>query len=263
MSAQERQQSQPVRGRRAPSSRHSGARRLLVSASDTQRALLPPACHTGRLAEAAAVTRPRWAIGGDFYDYVDTDREFRVILGDACGNGTAAALQASLVQGVLAIEAGGDGGPARLMTRLNRALCRRAIPARFVALFHGILLSHGRLVYCNAGMCRPLLVNRHGVYRLSTGGPPLGMFPEARFEEAGLDLHTGDLLFVASDGLLEAVRGRDGEEFGDDRVLHVLSEHRARSAREIVGHLMTAVEEFVGEAGLRDDMTAIVVRYRV
>ena len=55
------------------------------------------------------MTQPRWAVGGDFYDYVDTGRDFRVVLGDACGKGTAAALQAAVVQGVLATEAEAEG----------------------------------------------------------------------------------------------------------------------------------------------------------
>ena len=76
--------------------------------------------------EVAATTTPRWNVGGDFYDYVDTGREFRIVLGDAAGNGLPAALHASLVLGVLAVETETDAGPARVMEHLNQALC----PAR-------------------------------------------------------------------------------------------------------------------------------------
>lgn len=241
----------------------SGARRRLRSATDVQRALLPPPSYTGGLVEAAAMTQPRWAVGGDFYDYVDTRGDFRVVLGDACGKGTAAALQAAVVQGILATQAEAEAGPARVMAGLNRALCRRLIPARFVTLFYGTLTAGRRLVYSNAGLCRPLLVNHSHVYRLATGGPPLGLFGAARYEEASIALCTGDVLVTCSDGVLEALGGdgHQSEEFGEGRVLEVVRAHREQSAQEIVQQLVTAVRTFTGGAPPRDDMTAVVVRF--
>lgn len=244
--------------------RRTPGRRQQQSATDVQRALLPPPAYTNSLVEAAAMTQPRWAIGGDFYDYVDTGREFRVVVGDACGKGTAAALQAAVVQGILAIEAEQDGGPARVMRQLNQALCRRKIPARFVTLFYGILTPDRRLRYSNAGLCGPLLVNQHRVSRLTTGGPPLGLWSSARFEEASLALHTGDLLAACSDGILDAVggNGNGGEEFGERRVLDAIWRHREKSTPEIVESLVAAVGQFTAGTRPHDDMTAVVVRYR-
>jgi sigma-B regulation protein RsbU (phosphoserine phosphatase) len=241
----------------------SPSRRWQRRASDVQRALLPPPVYANGLVEAAATMQPRWAVGGDFYDYVDMGQEFRVMLGDACGTGTAAALQAAVVQGILAIEPKQDGGPALVLSQLNTALCRRRIPARFVTLFYGVLTPEHRLTYCNAGHCRPLLVNRRRVYRLATGGPPLGLWCEARFEEASLALHPGDILAACSDGVLEAVGGYgpSREEFGDSRFLDAVWRHRDRSANEIVQSLVTTVREFTAGEGPHDDMTALVVRY--
>jgi sigma-B regulation protein RsbU (phosphoserine phosphatase) len=212
------------------------------------------------------MTQPRWAVGGDFYDYDDTGQGFRVVLGDACGKGTAAALQAAMVQGVLATQATQaepDAGPAQVMAHLNRALCRRLIPARFVTLFYGTLTSGNRLVYSNAGLGRPLLVNHTRVYRLATGGPPLGLFGDARYEEGSIVLHPGDVLVACSDGILEALGegGSGDEEFGEERVLEVIQDHRHQSAEEIVAGLVRAVRAFTGGAALRDDMTAVVVRF--
>jgi sigma-B regulation protein RsbU (phosphoserine phosphatase) len=132
-----------------------------------------------------------------------------------------------------------------------------------VALFYGILTRDHRLVYCNAGHCEPLLVNQHQVHRLAAGGPPLGMLSEARFEEATVELHTGDVLTACSDGIVEAVRetGHGSEEFGDARILDVVQASREQSAKEIVKSLVTAVHDFTGGAHPRDDMTAVVVRY--
>jgi sigma-B regulation protein RsbU (phosphoserine phosphatase) len=247
-----------------PAAGRSAARRRQRHATDVQRALLPSPVFSNDRVEVAAVNRPRWAIGGDFYDYVDTGREFRVVVGDACGKGTAAALQAAVVQGLLAIEVEQDGRPAEVMAHLNQALCRRTIPARFVTLFYAVLTPDHRLTYCNAGLCRPLLVNRHRVWRLAAGGPPLGIWGTARFQEATLDLHDRDVLVACSDGILEAMGGNGNgpEEFGDGRVLEAVWKRRGRSAREIVEGLVATVQRFTGGARPQDDVTAVVVRYR-
>jgi serine phosphatase RsbU (regulator of sigma subunit) len=232
-------------------------------AADIQRALMPPPLHVGAFVDVAATTHPCWTVGGDFYDYLERDREFRVMLGDACGNGTAAALQAALVQGILALEAEDACGPARVMTQLNRALCRRLIPARFVTMFYGILTPAHRLVYCNAGQCLPLLVSRDRVAELSVGGPPLGVMPEASFEETALTVEAGDVLVVYTDGIIEAAGGTADapEDFGDARVLDLVRAHRDEDPADIAARLVAAVTRFTGGARACDDRTAIVVRY--
>jgi phosphoserine phosphatase RsbU/P len=242
---------------------HRAGVRQLRDAANIQRALLPPPAHRGRFVEAAATTTPRWNVGGDFYDYVDTGREFRIVLGDAAGNGLPAALHASLVLGVLAVETETDAGPARVMEHLNQALCRRSIPARFVTLFYAIFTADHRVVYSNAGHCPPLLVNHHRVERLGTGGPPLGLWSDAQFAEATLTLATGDLVAAYSDGIVETVGkvGRVDEEFGDGRVLETISRHRGDSVGGIVEKIIAEVRAFAREGCDSDDMTALVVRY--
>jgi sigma-B regulation protein RsbU (phosphoserine phosphatase) len=106
-------------------------------------------------------------------------------------------------------------------------------------------------------------VNHSRVYALATGGPPLGLFADARYEEGSIVLHPGDVLVACSDGILEAFRGsgNGAEEFGDERVLEVIQENRQRSVEEIVAGLVRAVQAFTGGAPVRDDMTAVVVRF--
>jgi serine phosphatase RsbU (regulator of sigma subunit) len=63
---------------------------------------------------------------------------------------------------------------APLMTRLNHGLFRRAIEARFLTSFYGMLGPDGSLMYCNAGHNAPMVVSASGVRRLETGGVVLG-----------------------------------------------------------------------------------------
>jgi phosphoserine phosphatase RsbU/P len=247
---------------RSTDTRRPTAGEDLRRAALIQHQLLPPSIYTGLYVDVAARTRPCQTLGGDFFDYQDTDCGFRVVLGDVCGKGAAAALQAAVVQGILAIEADVDARPASLMTRLNRALCRRAIPARFVTLFCGIVTPDNTLTYCNAGQCRPILVNHQPARHLSAGGHPLGLFSNASYEEESLTMMKGDTLVVFSDGVSEA-QGRSGnpEEFGDSRILDAVQEQPAASAAAVLDHLLARLYTFAQHGRQRDDVTALVVRY--
>jgi sigma-B regulation protein RsbU (phosphoserine phosphatase) len=235
----------------------------LRNAARIQHQLLPPSPYAGRYIDLAAKTSPCRIVGGDFFDYQDTSGQFRLALGDVCGNGVPAALQAALVQGVLAIEAEANNDASSAMAHLNRALCRREIAGRFVTLFIGIVTPEGRLSYCNAGQCCPILVNHHSVRNLTVGGLPLGLFPEATYEEESLAMAPGDTLVVCSDGVTET-RGRaenPNDEFGDMRVLEVVREHPKATASTVLDHLLAKLRGFARQGHQRDDLSALVMRY--
>lgn len=228
-------------------------------AVETQRSFMPPARHVGAFVSAAAATRPCHPIGGDFFDYLDTGRKFHVLIGDVCGKGTPAALQAALVQGILAADVKSGTGAAQVVARLNRTLCGRRLAGRFVTLFYGVMTRDHRFTYCNAGHCRPMLVAQSSVRRLSVGGLPPGLFGDARYDEESLSIEAGDTLVMFSDGISEAAsRNR---EFGDTRIHQIVSEHRGVTPSAILDRLMSGVREFTNNGRQRDDMTIFVVRY--
>ena len=231
-------------------------------AADIQRALLPPPSHSGAYFEAAGSSVPCRAIGGDFFDYVDLDDgRLGFILGDVAGKGTPAALLATAAMGMFGADASYQTSAATLMTRLNRAVGRRAIAARFLTAFYGILGGDGRLVCCNAGHNAPLVVSRTGVRRLTTGGSVVGFFKDAPFDEETVTLEHGDLVVAFSDGITEALNV-DGQEFTDDRLIAVVEGHRGEPPQVVVDAVLTALHGFCGEAVQNDDVTIVVVRYR-
>ena len=158
------------------STRRSSSRSCKVAAA-IQQSLLPVANREGAFFSTAAASIACRAVGGDFYDYVDLPTgQFGFIIGDVAGKGSPAALLAAAVLGMFSAEATYQTGAAPLMTRLNHGLFRRAIEARFLTSFYGMLAPDGSLTYCNAGHNAPLLVSASGIRRLETGGVVLGLF---------------------------------------------------------------------------------------
>jgi serine phosphatase RsbU (regulator of sigma subunit)/pSer/pThr/pTyr-binding forkhead associated (FHA) protein len=233
----------------------------LKVAAAIQQSLLPASNRAGAFFTAAAASVPCRAVGGDFYDYVDLPTgTFGFILGDVAGKGSPAALLAAAVLGMFSAEATYQNTAAPLITRLNHGLFRRAIEARFLTTFYGILGPDGSFLYCNAGHNPPFLISSRGVRRLETGGVVLGLFEQAAFDEEAVRLQPGDFIVAFSDGVSEALN-EAGDEFTDDRLLACVTANRHGPPQMILDALLKDVRAFCGEAPQSDDVTLVMVRF--
>ncbi len=236
--------------------------RELQLAAEIQRALLPEALQSGPHFHVASASVPCRSIGGDFFDYFSLEGgAFGFTLGDVAGKGPPAALLTAMIQGAFAAQVGSNDSPAAVIAHINRTLIRRAIQSRFVTVMYGVLAPDGRLTYSNAGHNPPILVGRNGVRRLETGGLILGLFPHATYEEETLQMEDGDTLVVFSDGVTEALNPA-GEEFGEERLLPCVDEHRSSAPESLLDSILATVRTFAATAAQNDDVTALVLQYR-
>jgi len=230
-------------------------------AAEIQQALLPKAGHSGAFFKTAASSLPCRSIGGDFYDYVDLPQgAFGFALGDVAGKGPPAALLSAMMQGIFAAQAAASDTPCQTIARVNLALYKRGIESRFVTLMYGSLEPDGRLTYCNAGHNPPLVIGQAGVRRLEVGGPIVGLFEAATFQEETVTLQPGDWLIVFSDGVSEALSAA-GEEYGEARILAVAEKNRDASPADFLQAIFDDVRAFTRGAPQSDDITALVLRY--
>ena len=88
---------------------------------------------------------------------------------------------------------------------------------------------------------------------------PLGLFEEARWKEATVELEPSDILLLYSDGLTDAQD--DAEDFfGSERVKSILQTNASGSAEHVQCAVLAAVKGFMGVAPQFDDITLMVVR---
>jgi len=99
------------------------------------------------------------------------------------------------------------------------------------------------------------------VKRLTTGGPIIGTFLNEPYEQETIQLHSGDILAVYTDGVTEAVNPA-GVEFGEERLRSILVEALSLSARESAEKIIAEVLDWQGQAAQHDDITLIVVKIR-
>jgi serine phosphatase RsbU (regulator of sigma subunit) len=233
----------------------------LKVAAAIQQSLLPPGDHSGPYFTAYAASEPCRSVGGDFFDYIDmSNGDMGFIVGDIAGKGSPAALLAAAVLGMFSAEAYYQTGSSSPITRVNAGLFRRAIEARFLTAFYGILHKDGSLIFTNAGHNPPILVKKNGIQRLEAGGVVLGLFETATFEQETVMLEKGDLLLAFSDGVTEAMN-EASEEFGDEQLVALMRNRHGQEPRKLLEELIGEVKKFTGDALQSDDVTMMVVRY--
>jgi len=240
----------------------------LALAGLVQRELLPDELPAVSDLEISAEFEPAQGVAGDYYDvFVMEDGRINLMLGDVSGKGMPAAIiMASLHGSVHAIDL--DPGPDRLsdrISRLNRDLFARTPIDRFITFVWAIYdPENSTLEYLNAGHPAPILLrpNESGpplIERLDLGGPLLGAFITSRYSQSELQLRSGDLLVFYSDGLDEA-ENRNGEMYGEERVIKVVSSMAGESAGSVREAILDDLMSFTEGSGQQDDLTLLVAR---
>lgn len=225
--------------------------------------LLPPG-RTELLAYELALTHRAAAVpAGDLCDRVPhTTGDQSLIAIDPPGSGGLAAATGAFVQGAFVTLAAPERSASGLAARLGAELHQRLGPGRATAAWIAQLSPRGDLSYCNAGHAWPLWLPADGgeAVFLRCGGPPLGALPTARYEEESLRLLPGDVVLVASNGVLGA-RGAADEPFEGHRLAELLSPLPAAPLERLVEQVLEAAEEHSGRPVPADDRTVLALRF--
>jgi phosphoserine phosphatase RsbU/P len=236
----------------------------LETAREIQRQLLPSGAREVPGLDVATAYVPARELGGDFYDLLPYGMgRLAIVNGDVSGKGTAAALFGSLAIGILReLVHDSEATAADMLTQLNSRLLAARLDAKFIAMQFAIYDAALReLNVANAGGTLPLLVRNGEVTEINVTGMPLGLLPEAEFDEQTLTLIPGDVVVFASDGIHESMN-KDQEEFGLERLKALLSTVVPEDPGYTVAQrIVRATDEHAG-AGRppHDDRTLLVLR---
>lgn len=209
-----------------------------------------------------AECRQAGEVGGDFHTCFPAPGDwFAFAVGDASGKGLGAALIMASVQASLrtAISLTGGDRPAALAA-VNREIYELSPADRYATLFHAVFDPATRtLRYVNAGHNPPLVVRRDGpALWLETGGAPVGMFPDWKYEEGAIQLYHGDFVIAYTDGVIDAVNAA-GEQWGVEGLERAARESEARSAKDMARDIFAAMEAYAC-GPQEDDVTVAVLR---
>ena len=152
--------------------------------------------------------------------------------------------------------------PAEIATRMNAALSGEDNEhGMFVTMFIGLVnMTTGHLDFCNAGHNPPVLKDGSDISFIEMlPNAPIGLWPGLEFEGEEIESIKGKSLFIYTDGLNEA-ENRQQEQFGDERLLNILSNTRFDSAHHVIDHLKEEVAKFRDGAEPNDDLTMMCLK---
>lgn len=240
-------------------------RNELELAHGIQKTLVPPFTLRTPSYEVYGISKPSDKVGGDLVDAVALPGGDAIAyLGDIAGHG----LQAGILMGMLktatrtALLDAGEREPVEtlpvLLDRLNTVLPGVKEPHMY-ATFSGFRLCGDGAVFFALAASTPVL-HRHGdgrgMSKVEEEQFPLGLLPVPQFDGRRLQMEPGELLAIATDGILE-VCDKNGDEFGVERLEQTITANAAASLPEMAQGILAAAQAFGKQV---DDQTILLIR---
>jgi serine phosphatase RsbU (regulator of sigma subunit) len=236
----------------------------LQLAHDIQIGLLPQERPTLDRYEFYDYYEPARHVGGDYYEYLPLeDGRIAFMLGDVAGKGVPAALQMARISSELRVYVEAMAmEPVDVVNRINREFSRRTNINSFVTMVVGVLNpASDEITIINAGHPRPLLRRKSGAVETvghQTGGPLLGVLPDAQYRACHCKLEQGETLIVFSDGITDAQNEVD-IEFGAARLREALAALEG-PPQQVGDALVRQIDDFVGDQRQVDDRCLLILQ---
>lgn len=219
--------------------------------------------------EVAAYYQPALVVGGDYYDFFKMAKgKAGFIMADVAGKGVGGSLIMVMTRTMANMEAAFDDNPKDLLVSLHDQL-RGEIPEDMFVTACSVAIepTTSFVQVCSAGHNPPVL------FRASVGksgwlepeGAPLGITLLSReqyseiVEMSEFTMMPGDAIVLYTDGVTEAMNEAGGQ-FGEDRLLDVISKNGAGSAVDIRNAIVKEIENFTKGAPQSDDITLMVIK---
>jgi len=226
--------------------------------------LLPKSSPEIEVFDIASFFRPAESTGGDFYDYISFDNgSLGVVVGDVSGHGFGPAILTAATRSYLRATIIVNPNLSHVFETTNQLLCHDTYDGRFITAILLELDPVKRILnYVSAGHIDVLVFDATGSVKreLTSTGCPLGLFNDRVFPQGDtVQLETGDMLLILTDGFLETV-STETELFGNDRIIQSVKNNCKESSRQILDELYFDILEFRQQRPQMDDLTGVLIK---
>ena len=238
-------------------------------ATEIQSGMLPKDFPNREDFELLATMKPAKEVGGDFYDFYFLDEtHLAITVADVSGKGIPAALFMVIAKTVLnnfATSFYKQNGLAPVVAAANEQLCANNEAMMFVTAFVGVLdLKTGEFTYVNAGHNPPVVYHaatNHCDFLDVKKNFVLGPMDGIPFIEQKINLERGDLLFLYTDGVTEALNVDDEEYLPDRLIAFMNSTDCTKGLDSLLRNVRNDLAKHVGAAEQSDDITMFALRF--
>ena len=240
----------------------------LQIARDIQMAMVPrsfPPFPERKDVDLFAFMNPAKEVGGDLYDFFILKEKLYFCIGDVSGKGVPASMFMAVVRSLFRVAGQQGLSPSAIARQINDAISEDNEQMMFVTMFIGVIdLASGDLDFCNCGHNPPLILSRGKEapeFLDCEANTSVGVVPGFEFTGQHFKGLKGRPLLLFTDGLNEAENSVH-EQFGNDRIVQVLSEKPYESVSETIDRLRAAIARHAGSAEQSDDLTMMCLEWK-
>lgn len=237
----------------------------LEIAQNIQKNLLPTKIPATRKIDISTFNQSAKQIGGDYYDVVQiANDKILIAIADVSGKGIQAALLMANLQAFLKSIIKQNLPICQASNLINDLVSENTTNGSFITFFWGIIdESKNEISYVNMGHNPPLIVNKNGIKKLTTGGMILGVMKTIiPYKSETIKLEKDDFLILFTDGVTEAMNSSN-EEYSDERLERTVTQnYLLNDSKKMLDKILDDVSEFTQGAIQSDDLTLMVVKVR-
>lgn len=251
--------------------------RDLIEAKKLQQSLVKERYRDFGTAEVSLLLRPSGHVGGDLVGFFPiSSTQIGLFSIDVSGHGITSALMTARLAGFLSgstpdqnlalVHCDGGGysarSPALVAEHLNRIVLGEMDTEHYFTLLLAHLdLTTGAVVATQAGHPHPAIQRADGtVEYCGQGGLPVGLLPDASYEDFDVALNAGDRLFLMSDGITECP-GEYGDMLDEDGVVKMLNRNASVRGSQFLEAVMWDLNKYSGGQDFPDDISAILLEF--
>lgn len=246
----------------------------LAIASRVQQTLIPPEAITSNYVNIRSAYRAAEMCGGDWWGYFAKENYGCLAIADATGHGLPSALITaamrscfSVIEETFMANEQVQYSPAEMISIANKAIYDSSQGQIMMTLFLGIVdFKTGEMTFSSAGHNPPWIFTKgdSGAMERSSlvvRGPRLGEAPEiARVPEKKVQVRSGDVLFMFTDGLTEG-KNVTGEMYSKSRLMKAAEETASLGVESLISKLNEEITIHNEGKSLDDDVTMAAIEF--
>lgn len=202
-------------------------------------------------------------VGGDFYNFFRLDESsLGVFVGDVSGHGLSSALLTVMVNTMIqSFEKNIFLSPSNFLVYLNQSLADKMGGYFLTAFYCVINFKENTLHYAKGGHPSPILYRKteNDTLLLKSAGKLIGILPNILFEERMIPFHSGDLLVLMTDGIIETSNPDTGKSYDIERLEDYIRENGILDISHLNQSILNDVFNFVDTNEFSDDVTLISI----
>ncbi|MGM0501505.1 MAG: SpoIIE family protein phosphatase [Bacillota bacterium] len=241
----------------------------IAKAKKLHKNLLPKKLPQIKNLDTAVYYKPAQELGGDFYNFIETENHLLFYIVDITGHGIDGALLNVFVRETINSFIHSNSKESISSQKITEFLAQKyreeGFPDDyFLCIMLGILNKETmEVTYSNAGIHIPplLAINNQEVASLTATSLPISTvfdIDTIKISEENFYLNKGSALLITTDGLIEEVQ--EEELYGRDRLAWLFKNNVDLEASAILDLIKKDFKNFTGKLNNQDDITILIIK---